>query len=233
MLLSLCLASQGCVQTSPILAGRSVEPVRSIRPAPRGAYPAAYRADFGSEQATASVRQVADWALRTGDHAGADFLIVDKQHARLYVLDGKAILLGASPVLLGAAVGDDTVPGIGQRPLAEVSPFERTTPAGRFVAKRGRNTLGEDVVWVDYEAAVSLHRVRATQAAERRLERLATPTARDNRISWGCINVPVDFYDRIVHPIFQRRRAMIYVLPEVRSLEEVFGSCLLAPCSAG
>lgn len=219
-------------QASSSSAEHSAEPVSAARAALLGTDNAARGADFGSEKPSASARQVADWVHRTGDSAGAHFLIVDKQHARLYVLDGNAVLLGASPVLLGAAVGDHTVPGIGLRPLSQVQPFERTTPAGRFVAKRGRNTRGEDVVWVDYEAAVSLHRVRATQVAERRLQRLASPSSSDNRISWGCINVPVDFYDRIVRPIFQRQRGMIYVLPEVRSLQEVFGPCFSGSCSA-
>ena len=62
-----------------------------------------------------------------------------------------------------------------------------------------------------------------TDPAERRLQRLATPTHEDNRISWGCINVPVAFYEAHVRPAFASRRAAIYVLPEVLSLAEVFG----------
>ena len=41
-------------------------------------------------------------------------------------------------------------------------PEERTTPAGRFVAERGQNLRGEDVVWIDYDAAVLMHRVITT-----------------------------------------------------------------------
>ncbi len=69
---------------------------------------------------------------------------------------------------------------------------------------------------MDYAAAVSLHRVRATQAAERRLERLATPTPEDNRISYGCINVPRAFFDRVVLPLVRPAggRAVVYVLPD-------------------
>jgi hypothetical protein len=126
--------------------------------------------------------------------------------------------------LLGFARGDDSVPGIGLRPIAEVRPEERTTPAGRFVAERGRNLKGEDVVWVDYDAAVSMHRVRATQPSERRLERLATPTVDDNRISYGCINVPVEFYEAYIRPTFATRRAIVYVLPDSKPVRQVFGS---------
>jgi hypothetical protein len=58
------------------------------------------------------------------------------------------------------------------------------------------NTKGEDIVWVDYAAAVSMHRVRANVPSEQRLERLASPTIDDNRISFGCINLPPEFYDK-------------------------------------
>ncbi len=190
-------------------------------------------ADFGHEHASDEARHIADWIADSRDNAGADFVIVDKKFARLYVFDSAARLLGTSPVLLGAALGDDAVPGIGTRPIEQVRPEERTTHAGRFVGERGRNTQGEDIVWVDYDAAVSIHRVRATKPAERRLERLATPTVDDNRISYGCINVPVAFYEAYIHPVFATHDAIIYVLPEVKSALQVFGSYDVASAHGG
>ena len=172
------------------------------------------RADFGSQSASAQARQYADWIATSSDNGDLDFVIVDKRLARVYVFDASARLRGSSPVLLGAARGDESVPGIGIRPIAQVLPHERTTPAGRFVGERGSNANGEDVVWVDYDAAVSMHRVRATNPKERRLQRLASPSPEDNRISYGCINVPTAFYDTTIGPLFAARDAIIYVLPE-------------------
>lgn len=189
-------------------------------------------ADFGSEVPGPAARHVADWVADSNDHAGTDFIVVDKPAAKVYVFDAQARLRAATPVLLGSARGDDSVPDIGTRPITDVQPHERTTPAGRFVAERGRNASGEDVVWVDYDAAVSMHRVRSTVPAERRLERLATPTIADNRISYGCINVPVAFYEANVRPIFQARRAIVYVLPETKSVQQVFGSYDVAAAHA-
>jgi hypothetical protein len=108
-----------------------------------------------------------------------------------------------------------------------VLPQERTTPAGRFVAGPGRNTLDEPVVWVDYDNAVSMHRVRLTDPAERRLERLASPRAADRRISYGCINLPADFFDSLAWPTLSARGGIVYVLPEFKRLEQVFPSLLL------
>jgi hypothetical protein len=186
--------------------------------------PRAHFSDFGSETVSPDARHVAEWVADSRDNAGADFIIVDKISARVYVFDADARLRDSTPVLLGSARGDDSAPGIGLRPVTEVRPHERTTPAGRFVAERGHNTLGEDVIWVDYDAAVSMHRVRATNPTERRLERLATPEVSDNRISYGCINVPKVFYETYIRPIFAMHRAVVYVLPEVEPVQQVFGS---------
>jgi len=180
-------------------------------------------ADFLAEVPSPDARLVADFVAASGDNDGIEFFLIDKKFARLYVFDADARLLATSPVLLGSAKGDDSVPGIGLRPLSAVRPSERTTPAGRFVAQRGHNTNGEDVVWVDYDAAVSMHRVRTANVKDRRLERLATPTVDDNRISYGCINVPAAFYNANVKPVFANRRAIVYVLPEVKSVQQVFG----------
>lgn len=162
------------------------------------------------------------WILRSTDNASAPFAIIDKRQAHLWLFDGQGQRLGSSPVLLGAARGDESVPGIGERPLKAVLPHERTTPAGRFVAEPGRNIKGEDIFWVDYDAAVSMHRVRATNPAERRLQRLASATPADNRISYGCINVPAAFYDRRIVPLFKAGSGLIYLLPETAPLGELF-----------
>jgi hypothetical protein len=180
------------------------------------------QADFGSQQSSSDVRKVADWVMRWHDNKQSAFVIIDKRAARLYVFDEAARLHGSTVILLGAAKGDDTVAGIGQRAIADVRPQERTTPAGRFLGERGHNGRGEDVVWVDYDAGVSIHRVLTTNPAEHRLARLASPDLADKRISYGCINVPVAFYESEIRPVFARHPAMVYVLPEVKPVEQVF-----------
>jgi hypothetical protein len=69
-----------------------------------------------------------------------------------------------------------------------------------------------------------MHRVRANVKAERRLQRLASATPADNRISFGCINLPVAFYEKVLSPTVQRQGAIIYVLPEVQPVQAFFGS---------
>ena len=181
-------------------------------------------ADFGKAEPTAAVREVANWSVSSGDHQKMAFVIVDKKDARVWVFSPDGQMLANSPALLGAAIGDDSVPGIGDKPLSQVRPEEKTTPAGRFIAEPGNTLSGEDVVWVSYDLAVSMHRVRPIVKAERRLERLASPTPDDNRISFGCINLPPAFYEQVLSPTVNKFGAVIYVLPETRSPAEVFGA---------
>jgi hypothetical protein len=191
-------------------------------PAPLAAAPG--RADFKGASPSNEAMRLADWIVDSNNHRGLPFLIVDKKHAMAFAFHPDGQLRGKAPVLLGMAVGDDSVPGIGQRKLSAIRPGERTTPAGRFVAALDRNLHGVDILWIDYDAAISLHRVVTTVPRERRAERLASPTALDNRVSYGCINVPADFFDGVVSPAFKGTNGIVYVLPETRSAQEVFGS---------
>jgi len=172
--------------------------------------------------ASPAAREVTAWILETADNQGLPFLVVDKVHARVFAFDREGRRLGTAPVLLGLAEGDISPPGIGDRPLSAISPNERITPAGRFLASMGENLGGKGILWIDYDAALSLHPVITTRAADRRLQRLATATALDNRISYGCINVPAKFYEEIVQPTFNGTVGIVYILPESLSLQDVF-----------
>ena len=178
-------------------------------------------ANFGSEQPSPDARHMANWVASAGDNKGMSFVIVDKKDSKVYIFDPQAHLKAAAPALLGAAIGDDTAPGVGDKPLAQVLPEEKTTPAGRFIAEVGSSTRGEDVVWVDYDAAVSMHRVLN---APERLKSLASPTKDDNRMSFGCINLPPEFYENALRPAVDHGGAVIYVLPETRPLAATFAS---------
>lgn len=178
-------------------------------------------ADFGEEIVSKDTRTVADWVAASSDNQGLPFMIIDKVEARVFMFDAHARLLGSAPALLGLGPGDDTVEGIGERRLATITPPERTTPAGRFVASLGHD-FEQDILWVDYDSALSLHRVIRGQPAERRQQRLASPTPLDNRISYGCINVPAEFYDDLVIPAFTNTVGIVYILPENKTISEVF-----------
>lgn len=192
-------------------------------------------ADLRGEAVSADVRHIANWAVHSADHEGLPFVVVDKRDGRVFVFDAQGVLRGASAALVGSARGDHSVPDIGNRPIASIRPEERTTPAGRFKAARGRGPKGEDILWVDYDGALALHRVVTGVPQERRLQRLASRVAEDRRITYGCINVPAHFYDTVVLQTFGATPGIVYILPEARQLQEVFGSyevLLATPASA-
>ena len=190
----------------------------TVPPAPRSAGTTPALAALSPE-----ARQVHAWVVGSGNQQGMPFALIDKTAAQLHLFDAKGVLRASSPVLLGLARGDHSVPGIGERKMSDILVHERTTPAGRFVSEPGRNLQGQDIVWIEYDTAVSLHRVRANNGAERRLQRLASSTASDNRISYGCVNVPTTFYDRYVAPSWGQQPGVVYVLPETVSAASFFG----------
>lgn len=185
-----------------------------------------FRVDFAGEAASADAREAAAWLGALADNGNKPFAIVDKKNARLYVFEAGGQLRGATPVLLGQGIGDRSVPGIAARELASLRPDERTTPAGRFVSEPGHNLGGEDIVWVDYAAKIAIHRLRADSASlrDRRARRLASETIADNRISLGCVVVPVAFYDSVVRPLLGKGYGVVYVLPETAPLRSLFGA---------
>jgi len=191
-------------------------------PKPTPETPALVAADFGGVTPTAEARRMADWIVARHDNGKAPFFIIDKRDARLYVFHPDGTIVDAAPVLLGSARGDESWPGIGNVPIKDVKPNQRTTAAGRFVTQPGMDLDRKDVVWIDYDAGLAMHRVINKVRAERRPERLASPSSADNRISFGCINVPVEFFDAVVSPVFGKRAGVAYILPEVKTFHEAF-----------
>lgn len=220
LLFLLVLATMGAALPLAV-AGEEATPA-SLPPADTAVQTPKGRANFKGNATSPAAKQVADWVVDSGDNHGLPFAIVDKVEAKIFVFWATGVLRGTGPVLLGLARGDDTVPGIGTRKLSTIRPEERTTPAGRFVASLDRNLRGDEILWVDYDAAISLHRVITTKPEERRLQRLSSPSPLDKRISYGCINVSVGFYDKVVSPAFTGTFGVVYVLPETRPLTDVF-----------
>lgn len=172
--------------------------------------------------ASPDVRYVADWVAGTGDNAGMPYIIVDKINAMAFLMDAHGRLEAAAPALLGMERGDQSVAGIGDQKLSTIRPHERTTPAGRYVASLGQDLHGQDILWIDYANAIALHRVVKGTPVERRARRLQSATPEDNRISYGCINVPVKFYENFVGPAFTGTSGVVYILPEMTSVREMF-----------
>ncbi|PSJ39003.1 hypothetical protein [Allosphingosinicella deserti] len=167
--------------------------------------------------------RVVDWVAASGDNRALPYAIIDKKAAALFLFDGNGKPLGRAPVLIGIAPGDDATPGVGTKNLAEIGPAEKTTPAGRYLAKYGLAAGRQKVLWIDYATSVALHPIPpGATKKERRRERILSPGADDNRITFGCVNVPAAFYGKSVRPLFQRKGGIVYILPDTKPIEDVF-----------
>lgn len=171
-----------------------------------------------------AVVKLLHWVELSSDNNGLPFIIIDKLGARIFVFNADAQLLGTAPALIGAARGDDSAPGVGTQRLGKIPVEQRTTPAGRFIARFGPAKGHPPVLWVDYGDAISLHPVVTSNRKERRLQRIKSADADEHRISFGCINVPASFYARIVKPQFKSKNSsgVVYILPDTKPLAEVF-----------
>src|SRR5262249_45927566 len=109
--------------------------------------PSPPRANFRGETAPVSVRRMADWVVASADNRSMPFIIVDKKDAEVFVFDHQGQILGSAPALLGLAIGDDSAPGVGEKPLSAIPPKDRTTPAGRFVAYMGHDPGKPNFLW--------------------------------------------------------------------------------------
>ncbi|RSU52287.1 hypothetical protein [Sphingomonas sp. S-NIH.Pt15_0812] len=173
--------------------------------------------------ASPDAERVAAWIAASGDNHALPYAVIDKNSASLLLYDGRGRPVAQVPVLIGIAPGDDATPGVGSKTLGEIGPAEKTTPAGRFLAKFGYAAGRQKVLWVDYTNSVAIHPIPGDAAKrEMRRERLLSPEPDDNRITFGCINVPRAFYGSALRPLFQKKGGYVYILPDTKPLEDVF-----------
>lgn len=174
------------------------------------------------QSASAQVKRIARWVIDSRDNGGLPFLLVDKVNAEVFAFNPAGQLQGAAPALLGMARGDRLI-APNNVPMAAMPPQVRITPAGRFVSRLALDSYGKELLVLDYDASISLHAVIKGTPAEHRAERLSSATSQDNRISFGCINVPAAFYSKVVSPAFTHTKGIVYVLPETSLASDLFG----------
>jgi hypothetical protein len=172
--------------------------------------------------APSDVQATVQWIAASQDNGGLPFLVVDKVEARVYAFTPQAQLKATAPVLLGMGKGDVMlVPN--DAPMSAIPPAKRITPAGRYRSWLMKDHQGKQVLSIDYDAAISMHIVAPGTPAERRAARLASATPADNRVSFGCINVPPAFFTQVVSPDFTPAKGVVYILPETKSAAQLFG----------
>jgi hypothetical protein len=174
------------------------------------------------QSASSEVLATLQWVAASKDNAGLPFIVVDKTNARIYAFNPAAQLKATAPILLGMGVGDVAlVPQ--DAPMSAMPPQKRITPAGRYVSHLVRDVHNKVVLLVDGPNLITIHIVAKGTPAQRRAERLASLASDDNRISFGCINVPPAFFTDVVDPDFRPGKGVVYILPEKTTAGQLFG----------
>jgi hypothetical protein len=174
------------------------------------------------QSASKEVLDTVQWVGATKNNAGLPFVVVDKANARVYAFTPAAQLKATAPVLLGAGNGDKILVGP-DVPMSQIPPQKRITPAGRYPSKLVIDNHGKTVLLVDGPNLITMHVVAKGTPAQRRAERLSSVTSDDNRVSFGCINVPPAFFASVLDPDFRPGQGIVYILPEKTSPGELFG----------
>jgi hypothetical protein len=182
------------------------------------------KASFGIIKPSATAAIVADWIVGTKDAKGKPFFVVDKPSATAYIFDAAGKLQGAAPVLLGQNSKADVLPASGiNKTIEQTTKAEKVTPAGRFEGKVSPNAeYGSILTFLKLgNSVLAMHKTYLATASERRQQRLDTPTAEDNFVSYGCINIDAKFYKQFVETGFKDGGVM-YITPMTQSLESTF-----------
>lgn len=152
---------------------------------------------------------VNSWVQQTRDNAGRPYIIADKQAGEIHIVGADGTVKATAPALYGRKIGDGM--SIGETPAGIFAIHQEAAPASYGGDLQQFATAPDGDVY-------AIHRV-LTNNKQDRPGRLASPTAEDNRISLGCINIPADLYNKYLSGKFDGK---LYVLPDQRSLGDVF-----------
>jgi transposase len=163
-----------------------------------------------SEEAKIIYRQVAPLAKQ--EQRG--FMIADKRNGKLHMFFASGQHLASDTALYGQDIGD-TLEG------NSLKGGKKITPTGKFTLVPVADADYEGGWRLDLKetsddgTVIAVHPAYLGDVNERRLERLASPDVKDNRISYGCINTSHKlFIDKINPQLGEFNGGFIYVLPE-------------------
>lgn len=182
-------------------------------------------ADFRGTDHSPFTGLLANWVVATKAHQGRAFIVADKPGGKLYAFDANGAVIGDAPALYGASMKDRLTPEQLSKPIEKMTADEKVTPAGQWTVTLNQD---RDYEWtLDFEGGngLAIHSVYLGAPSENRLARLASPSAADNFISWGCINVPADFEKSVLRQNFANRAGHgLFILPvQTETITDTFG----------
>lgn len=160
-------------------------------------------------------RQVYTSMAPAAAKTGKGFMIADKPMGMLHVFKPDGSLLVQDAALYGKDSGD-AVTGLGS-----LSGGAKITPAGQYTLKTTLDPEYAGGMRIDLAETlgggqvIAVHAAWMGDAAENRGARLKSPTASDNKISYGCINTSHDMFLKSVMPnAAMLEGGLIFVMPD-------------------
>jgi hypothetical protein len=183
------------------------------------------KVDFKNVAVPGYIQQVADNRMRANPNK--PIAIVDKQMGLTYVIDANGVLAGKSASLTGKTKGDVRSEAAKKTANVEsIAEKDKVTEAGMFDASVKNVPHYGNVITLQIfdNYSIAMHPTYLGAPAEQRQARLESATPEDNRISFGCINVPNEFMQNVVFKVIPKgvKSFPIVVIPESKSIQEFF-----------
>ena len=155
----------------------------------------------------------------TAKASGKGFIVADKPNGMMHVFKADGSMLVQDSALYGKDIGDV------ESKVSSLKGGAKITPAGKFTltATPDSEYAGGMVLELAETASegngvIAVHAAYLGDASEKRDQRLATPGAGDNRISYGCVNTTHDTFLKSILPnIDTLNGGMIFVLPDAQT----------------
>jgi hypothetical protein len=181
------------------------------------------KADFGYARPGWAARLTANWIMASGAHEGRSFLVADKNAGTLYAFGSDGKLIEQTAALYGESKADELTPEQWKVSVDKMRTADKVTPAGRWTV--GLQPDSERGWTMDFEGGegLAIHAVYLGNPKETRAQRLVTETAEDNFITYGCINVPKDYFERVLKPNFGDKHGLFIIPHQEANTERVLG----------
>lgn len=147
----------------------------------------------------------------------SSYVIVDKPTATMFVIGKDKKLMSSFPVLLGKVKGE--APNRADAESDSPGLFA-TTPAGKYTMSR---RLMLEKTYLEYDEGrifnflggdgLSLHSIYPKELKQR-TRAMNTPDIEDNRLSWGCINITRENFDRYFTGLNNAEGRVIFITPD-------------------
>jgi len=155
----------------------------------------------------------------TAKASGKGFIVADKPNGMMHVFKADGSMLVQDSALYGKDIGDV------ESKVSSLQGGAKITPAGKFTLVASQDDSYAGGITLDLaetasegNGVIAIHAAYLGDPKENRLGRLASPSAQDNRISYGCVNTTHDTFLKSILPnIDTLNGGMIFVLPDAQT----------------